>query len=82
MGGIQVDADDMVRKLQSQSRRDVSSSSSSKDVEVETPKGKKEGASISTPEMKAQNEALQSFFSGLVKRGASNTPRVTPGKGK
>ncbi|KAL9637906.1 MAG: hypothetical protein Q9164_001901, partial [Protoblastenia rupestris] len=80
MGGIQVDADDMVRKLQSQSRRDVSSSSS-KDAEVETPKGKKEGASISTPEMKAQNEALQSFFSGLVKRGASNTPRVTPGKG-
>ena len=82
MGGIQVDADDVVRKLQSHSRRDASSTSSSKDSEAETPKGKGEGASMSTPDMKAQNEALQSFFSGLMKRGASNSPRGTPGKGK
>ncbi|KAL9128449.1 MAG: hypothetical protein Q9217_002882 [Psora testacea] len=81
MGGIQVDADDVVRKLQSQSRRDVSGSLG-KEVEAETPKGKGERASISTPEMKAQNEALQSFFSGLMKRGASNSPRGTSGKAK
>ncbi|KAL9101246.1 MAG: hypothetical protein Q9163_003479 [Psora crenata] len=74
MGGIQVDAEDVVRKLQSQSRRDFSTSSEKK-PEGETPKGKGEGGSVSTPEMKAQNEALQSFFSGLMKRGAGNSPR-------
>lgn len=75
MGGIQVDADDVVRKLQHQSKREKGES----DGEG-TPKGKKEGATMSTPDMKAQNEALQSFFSGLIKRGPSNSPRGTPSK--
>ena len=75
MGGIQVDADDVVRKLQHQSKRDKGES----DGEG-TPKGKKEGATMSTPDMKLQNEALQSFFSGLIKRGPSNSPRGTPSK--
>lgn len=75
MGGIQVDADDVVRKLQHQSAREKGES----DGEG-TPKGKKEGATMSTPDMKAQNEALQSFFSGLIKRGPSNSPRGTPSK--
>lgn len=79
MGGIQVDADDVVRKLQSQSKRE---GSAKRDGEgVGTPQSKKEGANMSTPEVKAQNEALQSFFSGLMKRGASNSPRGTPSKG-
>ncbi|KAG8525729.1 uncharacterized protein KY384_000489 [Bacidia gigantensis] len=68
MGGIQVDADDVVRKLQTQSKRDVSASSS-KDGDSTTPKGKGEGATMSTPDMKAENERMQLFFSNLMKRG-------------
>ena len=79
MGGIQVDADDIVRKLQHQSKRDSSANRGETEGE-RTPKGKAEGTTMSTPDMKAQNEALQSFFSGLMKRGASNSPRSTPNK--
>ena len=79
MGGIQVDADDVVRKLQNQSKRDHIATKSETDGE-RTPKSKVEGSTMSTPDMKAQNEALQSFFSGLIKRGASNSPRGTPNK--
>ena len=75
MGGIQVDADDMVRKLQRDSKKDSATT-----PEVSTPKQKGEGASMSTPDMKAQNEALQTFFTGLLKRGPSNSPRATPSK--
>ena len=78
MGGIQVDADDVVRRLQNQSNRNNATKGES-DGE-RTPKGKGEGANMSTPDMKAQNEALQSFFSGLMKRGASNSTRSTPSK--
>ena len=78
MGGIQVDADDVVRKLQHQTQRDRSAK---RDGEGEgTPRGKKEGANMSTPEMKAQNEDLQKFFKNLMNRGASNSPRGTPSK--
>lgn len=78
MGGIQVDADDVVRKLQHQTKRDRSAR---RDGESEgTPQSKKEGANMSTPEMKAQNEDLQKFFKNLMNRGASNSPRGTPSK--
>lgn len=72
MGGIQVDADDMLRKLKN---RD----STPKSPE---PEGNASSAELSTPDMKAQNEALNSFFAGLMKRGANNSPRnvSTPSK--
>ena len=68
MGGVQVDADDALQKLRDRRRvdtpeRELSSTTSS--------------ASISTPDGKSQNEALASFFAGLVKRGAGNSPRPT-----
>ncbi|CAD6588035.1 MAG: hypothetical protein ASARMPREDX12_003131 [Alectoria sarmentosa] len=72
MGGIQVDADDMLKKLRS---RKEGAESGSKTPEVNTEK-----ASKSPDDMKAQNEALNSFFAGLMKRGASGSPRGTPGK--
>ena len=60
MGGIQVDADDMVRRL--------------KEPAVPESAGTPEKAGTATPERekegKAQNEALASFFAGLMKRGA------------
>lgn len=72
MGGIQVDADDMLKKLRS---RKEGAESGSRTAEVSTDKVTK------TPEdMKAQNEALNSFFAGLVKRGPSGSPRGVSGK--
>ena len=75
MGGIQVDADDVVKKLQTQSRK-----AAGKEEGESTPKGKGEGANMSTPDMKAQNESLKNFFSELTKRTASNSQRGTPSK--
>lgn len=72
MGGIQVDADDMLKKLKS---RKEGMESGSRTPEVNTEKATK-----SPDDMKAQNEALNSFFAGLVKREASGSPRGTPGK--
>ena len=72
MGGIQVDADDMLKKLRS--RKEGAESGS------KTPEVNSEKASKSPDDMKAQNEALNSFFAGLMKRGASGSPRGTPGK--
>lgn len=72
MGGIQVDADDMLKKLRS---RKEGAESDSRTPEVNTEKAIK-----SPNDMNAQNEALSSFFAGLVKRGASGSPRGTPGK--
>lgn len=73
MGGIQVDADDMLQKLKNRDN-------TPKSPEIEG--GNASGADLSTPDMKAQNEALNSFFAGLMKRGASNSPRnvSTPSK--
>lgn len=79
VGGIQVNADDMAKRLQDHAKREASSSQG-KDGSASTPKGKAEGADMSTPEMKAQNERLQNFFSDLLKRGPSNSPRGTPSK--
>ena len=55
MGGIQVDAEDMVRRLQDRN------SNATPDAESPTTAGPAGG--------KSQNEALASFFAGLVKRG-------------
>lgn len=67
MGGIQVDAEDMVRRLQDRN------SNATPDPESPVAGGPADG--------KSQNEALASFFAGLVKRGgggsAASSPRPT-----
>ncbi|KUJ09858.1 uncharacterized protein LY89DRAFT_788095 [Mollisia scopiformis] len=63
MGGIQVDADDMLQRLRDRQ--------SFQTPEPETPMG-------SSADGKNQNEALASFFAGLMKRGggsATSSPR-------
>ena len=76
MGGIQVDADDMLKKLRSRKKGMVESGSATPEVAT--------GAEKAPPkipdDIKAENEALNSFFAGLMKRGASGSPKGTPGK--
>ncbi|KAJ5280138.1 hypothetical protein N7478_005510 [Penicillium angulare] len=63
MGGIQVDADDMLKKL-----RDREASRAQR----------KEGTPTATPvDEKAHNKALASFFAGLVKK-PNSSPRGSP----
>ena len=79
MGGIQVDADDMLRKLKSNQRDSAALSTGAESGGESTSPA---SAAMATPdrEMKAQNEALNNFFTGLMKRGASGSPRNTPGQ--
>ena len=67
MGGIQVDADDMLKKLRHQGKE-----------REETDTAAAPQAATSTPDMKAQNEALHSFFANLSKRGSGRSPSGTP----
>lgn len=74
MGGIQVDAEDLVRKLKHREREHVSKT-------PETEEGV--GRLAQTPEeQKIENEKLSSFFANLAKRGVSGSgsPRGTPGR--
>ena len=68
MGGIQVDADDMLKKLKNRERDAVSKTDEIRATGTKSP-----------DELKAQNEALNSFFAGLVKRG-TGSPKNTPGR--
>ncbi|CZS91790.1 related to dynein light intermediate chain 2 [Rhynchosporium agropyri] len=64
MGGIQVDADDMLQRLRDRQT-------------YQTPEPTSPG-NVATPDGKNQNEALASFFAGLMKRGggsAANSPK-------
>ena len=72
MGGIQVDADDIVRKLKNREKEAV----------IRTPEAESPNVAVakSPEDAKAQNEALNSFFAGLMKRGTSGSPRGTPGR--
>ena len=72
MGGIQVDADDMLKRLRS--RKEGADNSN------RTPKPSTEKATKTLEDMNAENEALNLFFEGLKKRGTSESPRGTPGK--
>ena len=72
MGGIQVDADDMLKKLRS---RKEGAESSNKTPEVTTEKTIK-----SLDDMKAENEGLTSFFESLLKKEATGSPRAASGK--
>ena len=75
MGGIQVDADDMLKKLRSRKKGVVESGSGTPEVATGAEKAPK-----IPDDIKAENEALNSFFAGLMKRGASGSPKGTPGK--
>ncbi|OKL63952.1 hypothetical protein UA08_00672 [Talaromyces atroroseus] len=66
MGGIQVDADDMLRKL--------------KEREASRMPRKEVNASSAPTDEKAQNQALASFFAGLVKK-PGGSPRSSPAPG-
>ena len=72
MGGIQVDADDMLKKLRS---RKEGAESSSRTAEMNTEKPIK-----SVDEMKVENEGLTSFFESLLKKETTASPRGTPSK--
>ncbi|KAL1974599.1 hypothetical protein VTN31DRAFT_4803 [Thermomyces dupontii] len=64
MGGIQVDADDMLRKLK---EREANRNQ------------KRETSSTTAADEKAHNQALASFFAGLVKKsGSGSSPRSSP----
>lgn len=72
MGGIEVDADDMLKKLRNREREGASGSPEGIDAaSVEKSK--------SPDEQKAENEKLSSFFAGLMKRG-TGSPKGTPGR--
>ena len=72
MGGIQVDADDVVKKLENRKRDHAS-----KTHQLDTINP---ASAQTAEEQKAENEKLSSFFANLAKRGASGSPRNTPGK--
>ena len=72
MGGIQVDADDIVRKLKNREKEAVTRTPEADSARV--------AAAKSPEDAKVQNEALSSFFADLMKRGTSGSPRGTPGR--
>ena len=73
MGGIQVDADDMLKKLRS--RKEGAESS------TRAPKAGAEKATTTTlDDMKAENEKLNLFFEDLKRKAAGESPKGTPGK--
>lgn len=77
MGGIQVDADDMLRKLKSSRERERSDDGRvGKDEMSEEVGGRRE----TEEEQKAENEKLSSFFANLIKKGTSGSPKGTPGR--
>ena len=73
MGGIQVDADDMLKKLRS--RKEGAESS------TRAPKaGAEKATTTNLDDMKAENEKLNLFFEELKKKAAGESPKGTPGK--
>ena len=74
MGGIQVDADDMVRRLKQPPASESNAGTPEKGVRgTATPEREREG--------KAQNEALASFFAGLMKKGGGRSGSGSPKPG-
>jgi dynein light intermediate chain 1 len=80
MGGIQVDADDMLQRLRVNTIYHVCTSITNNVQErqsYQTPEPTTPGQ-VASPDGKSQNEALASFFAGLMKRGggsAANSPK-------
>ena len=63
VGGIQVDAEEMLRRLKDRGTEGTP------ERNIRSP------ASPDAKSQNSQNEALASFFAGLMKRGGSNSPR-------
>lgn len=87
MGGIQVDADDMLRKLKVHPRSITAPQSShylTKEQEREASRSqRKEGLPTSPGGEKAHNQALANFFAGLVKKpGGSPGSSPNPGSSR
>lgn len=76
MGGIQVDADDMLKKLKSSREREKEDSKAGREEVSEGATGKRE----TEEEQRVENEKMSSFFANLIKRGASGSPRGTPSR--
>ena len=72
MGGIQVDADDMLKRLRNREREGGSRSPEKMDAR---------GGELSrgVEEEQAVNEKTATYFASLMKR-ATGSPRATPGK--
>ena len=83
MGGIEVDAEDMVERMKRRPNTRGVGTSDELDSGTSTPVksgNAKDGGGIETPESKS-NEALGNFFADLLKRGGTGSPR-TPGSGR
>ena len=93
VGGIQVDSEDMLRSRTRSPERPVPSTTpaapgaASAVARPSTPGLMGEGAgasgtstpsAVASPDGKAQNEALDSFFAGLMKRGTGNSAANSP----
>ncbi|KAL2369804.1 hypothetical protein RJ035_005453 [Blastomyces gilchristii] len=72
MGGIQVDADDMLRKLK---EREANRTPVRQDTLPQTPTT---SPGSGTGDDKMQNQALASFFAGLVNKKTAGSPRPGP----
>ena len=72
MGGIQVDADDMIKKLRNREKEAAVSKPSEPDAGT--------SSEMTPDEQTAEHERMRAFFAGLSKRGVSGSPRNTPGK--
>jgi dynein light intermediate chain 1 len=81
MGGIQVDADDMLRKLkvsyQINLNEDVLQSFANHSQEREASRVQRKEVVSSPGDEKAHNQALANFFAGLVKKPGTS-PRGSP----
>lgn len=81
MGGIQVDADDMLKKLRSRKEGAEGSGGGGGGSGSRAPKASTEKATTSSlDDMKAENEKLTVFFEELKKKAAGESPKGTPGK--
>ncbi|KAL6718768.1 hypothetical protein ACLMJK_003002 [Lecanora helva] len=77
MGGIQVDADDMLKRLRNREKDNKLSGSKTPEPSLDSVAA---AAAQTLDEQKIENERLSSFFANLAKRGVNGSPRNTPGR--
>ena len=76
MGGIQLDAEDMLSKIKERTSREDKTHSAERDVEPPS-------SPNTDGQEKPKQEALASFFAGLIKKsGGGSAPGTPPSKGK
>ena len=74
MGGIQVDAEDMLKRVKEREREETPELEGGR-----LPTAPSTPSAVAAPDGKGQNEALANFFAGLIKRGNSGSPRTPQG---